>query len=66
MNEHYRAKISVEGEKLIFDINEDMEVYNAQEFARTSVENWLEVHGDSIKTSKVEIRLKGESFTLLN
>jgi len=66
MNEHYRAKISVEGEKLIFDINEDMEVYNAQQFARESVQSWLEAHGDTVKTSEVEIRLKGESFGLLN
>lgn len=66
MNEHYRAKISIEGDKLIFDINDDMEVYNAQEFAKRSVREWLEDHGDSIKTNTVEIRLKGESFTMLN
>lgn len=66
MNVHHRAKISIEGTKLIFDINDDMEVYNAQEFARESVRNWLDAHGSDIPTNEVEIRLKGESFTLLN
>ncbi len=66
MTEHYRAKVMIEDSKLVFEINEDVDVYDAEVFARESAKSWLASHGDKISDNQVEIRLKGESYTLLN
>ncbi|EQC43976.1 hypothetical protein [Bacteriovorax sp. Seq25_V] len=48
MSNYYKAKVRLEGSRLTFEINEEMEYMNAKEFAEKSVKSWLECHGDDV------------------
>lgn len=62
MNDHFRAKIAIEDQKVIFEINDEHEVYDAENAARESVKSWLDSCGDNINFKEIEIKLRGKSI----
>lgn len=62
MTNHYLAKVSIEEKSLVFEINEDIELVEANKFAKRSVESWLESHGSEFEFEEIKIRVNDKEI----
>lgn len=60
MSRHYKAKVSVQGTRLTFEINDDQVFEDALGFAKKTVSNWLKKHGEAIDHDFVSIKYLGK------
>lgn len=61
MNTFYKAKVVLNGKRLTFEINDNEKFEDAIEFAKSTVRNWLEKHGDDIDHEMISIKYLGNT-----
>jgi len=60
----YKAKVLLDGSKLTFEINEEMEYMNAKEFAEQSVKSWLDSHDDLTVEDSILVKYSDQIFEM--